>query len=158
MQQERINYNAKAGKVIFWILTILCMGIIFYFSSRTAEESSGQSSIIVKWLQNLFGENTVTDFIVRKSAHCLEFTGLCVLFNCSLFFTFNTKKPVISVLCTSLYAVTDEIHQIFVEGRSCELRDWGIDTFGAVLGTLGFLVLFCIIDKTVNRKNRKNSN
>lgn len=158
MQQERINYNAKAGKLIFWILTAICMGVIFYFSSRTATESSGQSNIIVAWLQKLFGENTITDFIVRKSAHCLEFTGLCVLFNCAYFFTFNKKRPIISIICTSLYAATDEIHQIFVEGRSCELRDWGIDTFGAVLGTIGFFVLFAVIDRIVNTKFRKNNN
>lgn len=134
------------------------MGVIFYFSSRTATESSGQSNIIVAWLQKLFGENTITDFIVRKSAHCLEFTGLCVLFNCAYFFTFNKKRPIISIICTSLYAATDEIHQIFVEGRSCELRDWGIDTFGAVLGTIGFFVLFAVIDRIVNTKFRKNNN
>lgn len=157
MQQERINYNSKAGKIIFWILTVICMGVIFYFSSRTATESSGQSNVIVAWLQKLFGENAVTDFIVRKSAHCLEFTGLCVLFNCSLFFTFAKKRPIISIICTSLYAVTDEVHQIFVDGRSCELRDWGIDTFGAILGTIGFLVLFCIIDRIVNKKVKNNN-
>lgn len=134
------------------------MGIIFYFSSRTAVESSGQSNVIVEWLQKLFGENAVTDFIVRKSAHCLEFTGLCVLFNCALFFTFNKKRPIISIICTSVYAVTDEVHQIFVDGRSCELRDWGIDTFGAILGAIGFIVLFCVIDKIVKRKIQKNNN
>lgn len=158
MQQERIDCNFKAGKIIFWILTAICMGVIFYFSSRTATQSSGQSNIIVAWLQKLFGENTVTDFIVRKSAHCLEFTGLCVLFNCAFFFTFQKKKPLISILCTSLYAVTDEVHQIFVEGRSCELRDWGIDTFGALLGTIGFLVLFYMIDRIVNGKFIQNNN
>jgi len=33
------------------------------------------------------------------------------------------------------YAVSDELHQWFVEGRSCELRDVGIDTMGVILGT-----------------------
>jgi len=33
------------------------------------------------------------------------------------------------------YAFSDEWHQWFVEGRSCELRDVGIDTMGVILGT-----------------------
>lgn len=40
-----------------------------------------------------------------------------------------------AILFGMLYAVSDELHQWFVEGRSCELRDVGIDTTGVILGT-----------------------
>ena len=33
-----------------------------------------------------------------------------------------------------LYAVTDEVHQYFVPGRSCELRDALIDACGVAAG------------------------
>lgn len=133
------------------------MATIFWLSSRTAEQSSQQSSLVLDRLIAIFGDNIFTDFIVRKAAHCLEFTGLSLLFNISLYQSTGKPKYIIATALTSLYAVTDEIHQLFVEGRSCQLSDWGIDTMGAVLGTLGFIVLFvtarAFAKKYIDRKN-----
>lgn len=123
------------------------MGVIFWLSSRTATESSEQSGVIVEFLRKIFGDNVFTDFIVRKSAHCLEFTGLSFLFNLSLYVTKNKPSYVFAVILTSIYAATDEFHQLFVEGRSCQITDWAIDTGGAILGALGFLVILLIIKK-----------
>lgn len=123
------------------------MGVIFWLSSRTATESSEQSGVIVEFLRKIFGDNVFTDFIVRKSAHCLEFTGLSFLFNLSLYVTKNKPSFVFAVMLTSIYAATDEFHQLFVEGRSCQITDWAIDTAGAILGALGFLVILSIIKK-----------
>ncbi len=131
------------------------MGVIFWLSSRTAEQSSEQSDSVLQWLINIFGDNLFTTFIVRKSAHFLEFTGLCVLFNLALFQTRKRTMPVLSVVFTSLYAVSDEIHQLFVEGRSCEFGDWVIDSFGAILGSIGFLILFAVIKHLLSRKKVK---
>ena len=128
------------------------MGVIFWFSSRTADESTGQSNVFVEWLINLFGESELWVFIVRKSAHCLEFTGLALLINFAMLFTRGKRSILLSTLFASLYGVTDEIHQIFVEGRSCEFRDWAIDTFGALLGALGFIILMYIITVIINKK------
>lgn len=129
------------------------MGVIFWLSSRTADESTKQSNAVLAWLISIFGDNGFTDFIVRKLAHCLEFTGLCVLFNLSLLQSRKKVMPVISVVLTSAYAVTDELHQLFVEGRSCQLLDWAIDTAGAVIGALGFLALYYIFSKILKSKN-----
>lgn len=147
MQTEK---NKKLS-ILFWALSVICMGVIFYFSSRTSTESSMQSDSILLWITKIFGENAVTDFIVRKTAHCLEYTGLCLLLNFAWMFTKGKYQRLLSILCTSLYAVTDEVHQLFVEGRSCELRDWGIDTFGAVLGAIGFTILMAIISAAVKK-------
>jgi VanZ family protein len=38
-----------------------------------------------------------------------------------------------AVLATSIFGVTDEWHQSFVPGRSCEIGDWVADTSGAAL-------------------------
>lgn len=149
MRQEKI-------KTIFcWVLVAVCMGVIFWLSSRTAEQSSEQSDSVLQWLIAVFGDNLFTTFIVRKSAHFLEFTGLCVLFNLALFQTNKKTMPVLSVVFTSLYAVSDEIHQLFVDGRSCEFGDWVIDSCGAILGTIGFLILFAIIERLLSRKKVK---
>ena len=149
MQQEKIK------KTISWILTAACMGVIFWLSSRTADESSAQSSEVLEWLYRVFGDNFFTTFIVRKLAHCLEFTGLGLLFAVSLYLTRSKRSTLFAILFTSLYAVTDEVHQIFVTGRSCEFRDWVIDTFGALVGALGFVIILAIADSISNKRHNK---
>lgn len=143
----------KIKTVISWILVFICMAVIFWLSSRTADESSQQSGFFLQWLIDKFGDNFFTDFVVRKTAHFLEFTGLCLLFNIALWQTKQRKMPVLSVIFTSLYAATDEIHQLFVEGRSCQFTDWLLDTSGAVAGTIGFLILFAAVTAIIKRKN-----
>jgi VanZ family protein len=39
-----------------------------------------------------------------------------------------------AVLLASAYGVTDEVHQIFVAGRSASPADWLADALGAVVG------------------------
>jgi VanZ family protein len=39
----------------------------------------------------------------------------------------------LALLATSLYGASDEWHQYFVPGRSCELGDWIADTIGGAL-------------------------
>lgn len=139
MQREKIK------TIICWFLVILCMGVIFWLSSRTSHESAEQSSSVLHWLVSIFGDNFFTDFIVRKLAHCLEFTGLCFLFNTALYQQNKKAMPVYAIIFTSLYAVTDEFHQLFVEGRACRVLDWAIDSFGALLGAISFIVIYKII-------------
>lgn len=129
------------------------MGIIFWLSAQDADESSEQSSAVLLWLIEHFGENIFTVFIVRKLAHFLEYTGLSLLFNISLYQTRKKKTLVIATLLASLYAVSDEIHQLFVDGRSCQISDWAIDTAGAILGTIVFLIIFTVIYKIISKKN-----
>lgn len=149
--------NKNAVVFVCWTLTAICMAVIFWLSSRTATESSAQSGVIVEFLRRIFGDNIFTDFIVRKAAHCLEFTGLCFLFNLSFFATKEKPCYLLSVILTSIYASTDEIHQLFVEGRSCQISDWAIDTGGAVIGALGFFVILIIVRKILS-KSRQNKN
>lgn len=46
-----------------------------------------------------------------------------------------TKRQMLcAILVTAFYAASDELHQFFVPGRSCQLRDVLIDTAGVVAG------------------------
>lgn len=150
--------NDKIAKYVSWVLVAVCMGVIFYFSARPAHQSSQQSAFFVEWLRSIFGDNEMLTFIVRKTAHFLEFAGLSLLFNNALYFSCVKTKPLQAIIFTALYALTDEVHQIFVDGRSCEFVDWCIDLGGAVCGTLGYMVVFGIITKVAKiLKNKKNN-
>lgn len=145
MRQEKIK------TAICWALVFICMGVIFWLSSRTAVESAEQSGSILNYLIAVFGDNLFTDFIVRKLAHFLEFTGLCLLMNIALYQTRKRKSLISATALTSLYAATDEVHQLFVEGRACRASDWAIDTCGAILGTIVFALILLIITKIKNK-------
>ena len=154
MQTEKTKKTALC--IFCWALVAACMITIFYFSSRTASESTEQSNFIIELLKRLFGESFVlaTDRIVRKCAHFLEFTGLGLLFGIALFAQTEKQKTALAILCTSAYAITDEVHQIFVEGRACRFIDWVIDTAGGALGAIAFLIILLLIRKTAG-KNKK---
>ena len=137
---------------MLWILTVLCMAAIFYFSSQPAVQSSGQSSAVTLLLQRLFHTEAITNHMVRKTAHFIEFAGLGFLTTYSVYLSFN--KRYLGVIIASLYAATDEIHQIFVVGRSCQLTDWMLDTVGIITGALIFSAVFCIIQRINKHKNQ----
>ena len=62
----------------------------------------------------------------------------------TVFQLFGTEKLRLfiytSVFCL-VYAITDEIHQIFVPGRAGMVRDVIIDLFGAMIGAGVFLLI-----------------
>ncbi|WP_448921323.1 VanZ family protein [Eubacterium sp.] len=150
MQQE--NKRSKAIAVVFWILTAICMAIIFYFSSRPANQSAGQSSVVTLFLQRLFHTEAITEHMVRKFAHYTEFAGLGFLINTALYCSTGKQKLPLGIAIGSAYAGTDEIHQIFVDGRSCQFTDWALDTAGIVTGAIIFLILNLIIRKIIKHK------
>lgn len=130
-------------KVIKWTLLIAWMGVIFYFSSLPAE-TSNESSRYVIYIFNLLGLNlnsilgNMANFAVRKAAHFTEYFILYLFAYNALLDYYDKKKCLwISLIIVFLYASTDEIHQIFVPGRSSRFRDVVIDTCG---GTLAMII------------------
>ena len=51
----------------------------------------------------------------------------------------------------SIYAVTDELHQYFVPGRSCQVKDVMIDSSGALTG-ICLCMLACFVLKKLKDK------
>ena len=49
-------------------------------------------------------------------------------------------------------AVLDEVQQAFVPGRSCELRDMGIDFAGVLLGAAFLLLILYLIQRKKLKK------
>ncbi len=44
--------------------------------------------------------------------------------------------PALACALASIYGITDEFHQIFTPGRSCDPADWLVDTIAAGIGAL----------------------
>lgn len=139
--------------IISWIPAVIVMLIIFLYSAKPAEVSEGTSTPIAKAVLSIFeyffgtiNDSVRTDwldtanFIVRKTAHVTEYMVLTLCMSWPLWIRkLRGKKLMLSAFfCSVAYAGTDEMHQLFVEGRSGSLRDVGIDAIGCAIGTILF--------------------
>ena len=89
------------------------------------------------------------NYLVRKSAHITEYFILAIL-TISLLKEYITNYKLIyilSIFICFIYAITDEIHQYFVVGRTAIFKDVIIDTTGSLL-----LVIILVIKKKPNKK------
>ena len=131
-------------KRINLLLVIIWMIFIFIMSSFNSTDSSSQSGFIVNIIVNIFNINDIEllSLIIRKMAHFTEYFILGLLVY-NMAHSYN-KKTYISIIICILYAISDEIHQIFVPGRSCQISDMIIDVSGALLG---IYFLFILINK-----------
>ena len=142
------------------IFTIVVLVFIFIQSSFSAEVSSLETSIFAAFLRGLFGESALlrTHFL-RKAGHFTEFAalGICLLTNVFDWITLHPDRQV-GVLPASvaawlggtLYAATDELHQLFVPGRSASFQDVCIDSAGVLSG-----ILLCVLIRAAVRAIRR---
>ena len=137
------------------ISTIFMMALIFMFSSQSGSVSGGYSDLIVKYLMRfqliskIFVINDNLAFLVRKSAHVFVYFMLG-LNTYMLFYKYNQEKNkrfnkliivLMSIIFCLLYAISDEFHQSFVDGRGPSVKDVGIDSIGYIISNLILLKL-----------------
>jgi VanZ family protein len=74
----------------------------------------------------------VWDTVARKLGHAAVYCGLCLLWIWTL--SPRSRRPALFAATISLlYAISDEWHQSFIEGRHGSALDVGIDLGGIVL-------------------------
>lgn len=128
-------------RVIKWILLILWMTVIFSFSAQNGVKSQELSDgLLNKVLVNIpfikyFYFNGI-GVLIRKLAHFCEYLVLGIL----SYFCFKdinkSRFYVIAIIFCVLYAVSDEFHQLFIDGRSFGYLDILIDSLGSASGVL----------------------
>lgn len=160
----------KIRRLILPALLVSQMCFIFIMSSFGHNSSDAQSNLFVDFIaqnfphvrhgleNNLISLSTLI-FLVRKTAHFTEYAILGALFylNFIQFPKLNShpKKILLPIPFSFLYAITDEIHQIFVPGRSAQFRDVLIDTLGA---SFGCLLIHTLLILFIKLKSKSNSN
>lgn len=148
---EKSHLRKKA----FTLAVISWMIIIFLFSAKPADESEEMSLSVGKLIGSLFvsdyKERTAEeqrefaekiDYPVRKSAHASEYAVLGILLM-AMFGAYGKKgagKLVPGQCIGTLYAASDEFHQLFVPGRSGQITDVILDSAGVLAGILIFLL------------------
>lgn len=138
--------------IIISAVTLLAvLTIIFILSAQNGEKSSSTSGFFTELIEAIFGQPANED-IIRTLAHFCEFAGLGFLM-CNFIFALKDKlRPFLSIIFSVFYAITDEIHQIFVPERACQLSDLAVDSAGIVLGVAVFCIIISVIYKIKHKK------
>ncbi|HEU6444293.1 MAG TPA: VanZ family protein [Gaiellaceae bacterium] len=94
---------------------------------------------VAAWAALIFGLSSVPDLgtglggwdlLLRKLAHATEYAILAALLVRAL------GRPGWAAVAGVAYAISDEIHQSFVEGREGSPLDVGVDAVGVLVGVL----------------------
>lgn len=139
--------KGRQGRCLSWLLLLLLMLVIYYLSSQPLEQTHQLSMSIAEKiysLQSFFrlegNPNSISvekiNWILRKLAHFLLFCGMGLV---SAFTLDRTRLSwgritFLTLLICILYAASDELHQMYVLGRTPSLLDVLLDGAGAVVG------------------------
>ena len=149
-----MNENKKNIKYIKCIIAIICCIIIFSFSAVPATASTKQSKGLTYNVIKLLNGNKLSERdlekltkkinpVIRKIAHFSIYMILAIvtyMFIEELNIKSKSEKErlrkniIYTCIFCIIYAVFDEIHQIYVPGRTGKAIDVIIDTLGSCMG------------------------
>lgn len=144
-------------KIFNIILIIIWMATIFKFSGQQGTDSGDTSrKFTVAIIRIITGKSLeINDpfvegiqLFIRKMAHFSIYAlGGFLIMN----YAYTTDKKMKQKILYSIafgagYAITDELHQFFVPGRSARILDVGIDTAGVITGIFVYIALRKLID------------
>ena len=144
------EYGRK--KIAFLLFALVWTAFIWHNSMCPATVSSAQSGraeqLLSPILDFLCTPEAVRQFVIRKAAHITEFAILGLLWSG----VFRGSKPGYPFLLSAVTAGVDEGIQLFVPGRSGEIRDVLIDTAGAAAALVLLWLLGWLRERVSQRK------
>jgi len=138
----------KRKKVISWITVILWVAVIYSLSAQPAASSNQLSKCVTEILVEMIKKVTAINLevndlnhFVRKNAYFIAYLILGGLVSNALKYCGSglNKSFLAGLICVG-YAISDEIHQIFVPGRGPQIKEVLIDSGGAAVGIFIWLV------------------
>lgn len=152
-------------KHYLWIAVLFLMLLIFWFSNQQGKDSKGLSDTIANTMIEVV--ETVGSFsfstpereevqriytvVIRKGAHFSVYYILGILVFL-LVHSYHYPHPfLLSFFLCLCYACSDEIHQLFIFGRSGQILDVGIDGCGSFLGIVWSFIF--IVRKQRGQRN-----
>ena len=162
------QFKEKRNCILFFLfasLSLLVMVVIFFFSHQTAIQSAllsdGLSETILDKL-DYDDQQKAINFVllkiyIRKFAHFFLFTVLGAFLTCAAVNINTEKQPakyIIIALIGLFYGAFDELHQLFMEGRSSEVIDVFLDFFGVITGIVLAQLILKII-QIIAKKRKK---
>ncbi len=168
-RKMKLQKSLKITRCILWLAVIAWAVVIFCFSAQTATQSSALSGGLIRRLVETFypGFNALDELaqaqivqsfqlFVRKMAHFTIFAVFGFLTMSALWChdIKDKQRRKLAVWIGAFYALTDEIHQVFVPGRAMRLYDIAIDILGVVVGTFIAFLLGLFVQKMILRRKK----
>lgn len=126
--------------VLLWLI------IVFFMSTKAGGASHTNSALdglLARFFPTLsaslsFAQRDAIHYYTRKAAHITEYAVLGLLMMRALRLSLRRLPPGalwgMAWLLATLYAATDEYHQVFVPGRTPKVTDVMLDSVGALVG------------------------
>lgn len=136
-------------RMLILIAIVIWMFSVFQFSDQNGEESSNLSREVASKVVETEEQINQIEPYVRKLAHVTEYAIGGMLF-LSLFLTCNfsdKKRMLFSFFVGVEYAAIDEIHQLFIDGRSGQIVDVLIDSIGVAIGICVLMFVYKMAKK-----------
>ena len=142
-------------KFLSWIAVILWMAFIFNLSSQEVEQSNklstGVTEVIVETIEKVAPNADINmksiNHKIRKNAHFFAYLVLAILainaFRRSG--VYGYRSIILAAALCVTYAISDEIHQLFVPGRGGQVKDVVIDSAGMIAGIGLYLIMSRIV-------------
>ncbi len=153
-------------KILSTVLVVLWMLTIFYFSHQQGTGSSSTSKKVSMAIVNIIDIKNemleeqkeeivrIIEPIIRKVAHYTLYMlgGLLIINNINAYISEDRRMVIYSSVIGVIYAISDELHQLLVNGRSGKVQDVIIDSIGIFTGIVIYLLIKKIIERIVDRK------
>jgi VanZ family protein len=128
---------SRRTQLITWVPVVIVMALIFIASAQPKHAPApDQGRVYFSGMIPIFAGGW--DALIKKSAHMIAYGALAVLILRALLAhgLSSREATAVAVLLTVAYALTDELHQAFVMGRSSSVLDIGFDYVGAAASCL----------------------
>jgi len=150
-------------RIILWAAVVIWMAVIFSLSGQVAVKSASLSGstvrVVIENTQPGFHklpvaeQNSIVEsyqHLARKTAHMLAYLLLGVLCMSALYqYSMRRGARFVAAFAVCVgYAGTDELHQLFISGRSGQISDVCIDACGVVIGICAVMLVHWIWRKT----------
>ena len=116
-----MRMRERGSAAALWLPPIAVMAVIFALSAMPSDDV----------------DRGLAYLLLRKAAHFTEYALLAALWWRALRSRVTESTALLAALAIAVgYAITDEIHQTFVDGRTGSPVDVLIDTAGAATGVV----------------------
>lgn len=165
---NRPRLSRRACALLSWAAVAIMLAFIFCMSAKTGNDLDNHSGIVsivknllVAGATALFGHEVDVSPVGHFTEYLLLGAALANALRFTPWTTFENNAaarpagmlgdfpaPLIALIFSSLYGVSDEFHQIFTPSRSCDPMDWLVDTCAAAIGAA---IVWAILKKRNSR-------
>ena len=135
----------RKAVLVSWVFVAVWAVVIFIGSATTGHDfdlGNGPFAVLKQVVSDMLSHVVGSPVDPSPIGHFGEYFVFGALLANALRFHMDTRRALASaVALAACYSITDEVHQIFVPGRTFDLADWVVDVVAASLAAAIFLAV-----------------